>query len=217
MAPKLNPRIEALKGWIQPIHIQENSVKKYAKEFQKNKPFPHLVIKNFLQSKQLDFLLKALEKQEFETRLTEQYHVQQTGDLRNSTAYVFSSFYTMLSSSYFGKIMEEITGMQKLKNNIDLAGLNYPKGGFYMPHNDYADNRKIAYILYLTPSLTKKDGGVLEFFSVDSENTPKKVIKSYPPLQNSLVIFQITRQSAHHVTPLVSDKKRMSLGGWFHG
>lgn len=217
MAPKLNPRIEALKGWIQQIHLQDKTIRKYTRQFQKNKPFPHLLIKNFLQPKQLDFLLKALEKQQFETRLTEQYHVQQTADLRNSNAYVFSSFYTMLSSSYFIKILEEVTGMQKLKNNIDLAGLNYPQGGFYMPHNDYADNRRIAYILYLSPSLKKKDGGALEFFTVDKENIPKKVVKSYFPLQNSFIIFQITRQSAHHVTPLISEKKRMSLGGWFHG
>ena len=214
---RLNPRIEALKGWIQPQHLQYTAIKKHANEFQNNKPFPHLLIKNFLQSKQLDFLLKALEKQPFETRLTEQYNVQQTEDLRYSTTYVFSSFYTMLSSSYFVKMLEEITGILKLKNNIDLAGLSYPQGGFYMPHNDYADNRRLAYILYLTPTLTKKDGGALDFFTVDKENIPQKIIKTYYPLQNSLMIFQITRQSAHQVTPLVSEKKRMTLSGWFHG
>jgi Rps23 Pro-64 3,4-dihydroxylase Tpa1-like proline 4-hydroxylase len=123
----------------------------------------------------------------------------------------------MLTSSYFVKMIEEITAMQKLKNNIDLAALNYPQGGFYMPHNDYADNRRIAYILYLTPTLTKKDGGALEFFTVDDDNNPKKIAKSYHPVQNSLMLFQVTRQSAHHVTPLISDKKRMTLGGWFHG
>ncbi|MFA6888799.1 MAG: 2OG-Fe(II) oxygenase family protein [Candidatus Woesearchaeota archaeon] len=214
---RLNPRIEALKGWIQPEHFQEPVIKKYTKEFQNNKPFPHLLITNFLQPKQLDFLLKALEKQPFEPRLSDQYNVQQTEDLRYSTSYVFSSFYTMLTSSYFVKMMEEITGILKLKNNIDLTGLNFPQGGFYKPHNDYADNRRLAYILYLTPTLTKKDGGTLELFTVDKENVPKKIIQSYPPIQNSLIIFQVTRQSAHQVTPLISEKKRMCLSGWFHG
>ena len=217
LSMKPNPRIGALKGWMQEQHLSDIAIKKYTKEFQNNKPIQHLLIKNFLQPKQVEFLLKALEKQEFETKDSDLFSLQQTKDLRNSTTFVFSSFYTMLSSNYLQKMLQEITGIPKLKNTVDLAGSSFPKHGHLLPHDDYLDNRKIAFILYLGPTLTPKEGGALEFFSVDEENIPQKIIKSYPPQQNSFMMFKVSRQSFHQVSELLTDKKRMTLGGWFHG
>ncbi|MBI5002139.1 2OG-Fe(II) oxygenase [Candidatus Woesearchaeota archaeon] len=214
---KPNPRIGALKGWVQEQHLSDEAIKKYTKEFQKNKPIQHILIKNFLQPRQIEYLIKALEKQEFETKDSDLFYVQQTKDLRNSTSFVFSSFYTMLNSNYLQKMLQEITGIPKLKNTVDLAALNFPQHGYLLPHDDYLDHRKIAYILYLSPTLTPKDGGALEFFAVDEENVPKKIVKSYPPQQNSLMLFKVTRQSFHQVNELLADKKRLTLGGWFHG
>ncbi len=214
---RINPRVDALKGWIQEHHLTDSAIKKYTKEFQNNKPFQHLLLKNFLQQKQADFLMNALEKQDFETKEGDLFSIQQTKDLRNSTTFVFSSFYTMLTSSYLQKILQEITGIPKLKPVVDLAGQNFPKHSYILPHDDYSDNRKIAYILYLSPSLTAKDGGALEFFSVNKENAPQKIIKSYPPVKNSFMIFKVTRQSFHQVSEMLTDKKRLTLGGWFHG
>lgn len=214
---KPNPRIGALKGWIQEQHLSDQAIKKYTKEFQKNKPIQHLLIKNFLQQRQVEYLLKSLEKQEFETKDSDLFYLQQTKDLRNSTSFVFSSFYTMLSSNYLQKMLQEITGIPKLRNTVDIAGLQFPKHGYLLPHDDYIDHRKIAYIIYLSQSLSVKEGGALQFFSVDAENVPQKVVKSYPPLQNSIMLFKVTRQSFHQVSEILTDKKRLTLGGWFHG
>lgn len=212
-----NPRLEALKGWIQEQHIDDKAIKKYTKDYQHNNPFPHLLLKNFLQPKQLAFLRNALEKQEFETKESDLFYLQQTKDLRNSTTFVFSSFYTMLNSSYLQKWLQEITGMQKLKSSVDLAGQSFPKHGYLLPHDDYLDHRKIAYILYLGTTLTAKEGGTLEFFSADKENNALKVVKAYPPQENSFMFFSVSRQSYHQVSEMLTDKKRLTLGGWFHG
>ncbi len=214
---KPNPRINALKGWVQEQHLDDKAIKKYTKEFQNNKPIQHLLIKNFLQPKQLAFLKAALEKQPFEEKDSDLFSMQQTKDLRHSNTYVFSSFYTMLTSSYVQKWLQEITGIPKLKNEADMHGLLFPKNGYLMPHDDYLDNRRIAYVLYLSPTLTPKEGGALEFFSVDSDNIPIEVVKSYPPMENSFMIFKVTRQSYHQVAEVLANKQRLTIGGWFHG
>lgn len=214
---KPNPRIGALKGWVQEQHLTDAAMKKYAKEFQNNNPIQHLLIKNFLQPKQISFLKAALEKQSFEEKESDLFSLQQTKDLRNSTTYVFSSFYTMLTSSYIQKWLQEISGIPKLKNEADMHSLLFKKTGYLLPHDDYLDNRKIAYVLYLNQTLLPKEGGALEFFNVDSDNIPIKVVKSYPPQENSFMIFKVTRQSFHQVSELVADKQRLTIGGWFHG
>lgn len=213
---KQNPRIAALKGWVQEQHISEEMTKQYAKEFQKNKPFPHLLITNFLQPKQVPFLLNAVQKQEFEKKESDLFSFSQTKDLSKSTAFVLSSLHTMFTSSYFFKWLQEVSGIPKLKAQVDLHGTCFAQRDHLLPHDDMFNDRKLAYILYLS-SLSKKEGGALEFFSVTADNQPVKVVASYPPIENSFMIFLVSRKSFHQVTEVVADKKRFALGGWFHG
>lgn len=212
-----NPRIGALKGWVQELHLDDAAIKKYTKEFQHNAPFPHLLFKNFLLPKQIEFLTKALEKIQFEPKDSDLFSLKQTKDLRTNTNVALSSFYTMLTSPYFQKYLQEITGIPKLKPHVDIAGLMFEKHDYLLPHDDYLDHRKIAYILYLSPTLSTKEGGALEFFSVNKENIPQKIVKTYPPMQNSFMIFKVSRQSHHQVAEVLADKKRITIGGWFHG
>jgi prolyl 3-hydroxylase /prolyl 3,4-dihydroxylase len=210
-----DPRIAALKGWVQEQHLQEKQLARYARQFAKAKPFPHLVIKDFLQEKQLKFLKKALEKQIFEEKESDLFSFKQTGDLRRSTAFVFSSLHTMLNSNYFLKWIQGMTDIPKLKNVVDLHGLCFEQTDYLLPHDDKLDDRKFAYIIYLD-TLTKKEGGALEFFEADGQR-PTKVAKSYPATANTFVIFEVSRQSFHQVTEVQADKQRFTLGGWFHG
>ncbi len=213
---KQNPRLAALKGWIQEQHLSEAASKEYAKQFQKNKPFPHLLIKNFLHQKQVSFLLHAVQKQKFEKKESDLFSFSQTKDLSKSTAFVLSSLHTMFTSSYFFKWLQEISGIPKLKTRVDLHGTCFSQTDHLLPHDDVLDDRKLAYILYLS-TLSKKDGGALEFFSVTADNQPVKIVASYPPIENSFMIFFVNRKSFHQVTEVVADKKRFALGGWFHG
>jgi Rps23 Pro-64 3,4-dihydroxylase Tpa1-like proline 4-hydroxylase len=211
-----NPRIAALKGWVQEQHFSEAMIKQYIAQFQKNTPFPHLLIKDFLQPKQVPFLLNALQKQEFEKKESDLFSFSQTKDLSKSTAFVLSSLHTMFTSSYFFKWLQEISSIPKLKAQVDLHGTCFSPTEHLLPHDDLLDDRKLAYILYLS-SLSKKEGGALEFFSVSTDNQPIKVVASYPPIENSFMIFFVSRKSFHQVTEIVADKKRFALGGWFHG
>jgi len=214
-SPRPNPRIAALKGWIQEQHLQDKTIAAYGKQFQKNTPFPHVLIKDFLVKKQIDFLKNALEKLVFEKKDSDLFSFAQTSDLSRSTSFVFGSLHTMLSSSYFLKSLQEIAGLPKLKPVVDLHAIRFTKTCYLLPHDDTLDDRKVAYVLYLS-SLAKKQGGALEFFSVNGQR-PIKIVKSYPCLENSLMLFAVSRQSVHHVAEVVDETERLTLGGWFHG
>jgi Rps23 Pro-64 3,4-dihydroxylase Tpa1-like proline 4-hydroxylase len=80
-----------------------------------------------------------------------------------------------------------------------------------LPHDDRLSGRKIAYILNLSKNFAKNDGGALQFFK------GKKIVKSIPPTFNTFTIFQVSPRSLHQVQEVLSDKKRISFAGWFHG
>ncbi|PIN79813.1 hypothetical protein COV16_02240 [Candidatus Woesearchaeota archaeon CG10_big_fil_rev_8_21_14_0_10_34_8] len=203
-----NPRIAALKGWMQEKHLEEKLIKQYAKQYKKNKPYQHILIKDFLVEKQITFLKNALEKQEFEEKNNEDSHYYQTKELAKSTSFVFGSFHTLLSSSYFLKWLQEITEVPKFKTYVDLHGLKLEKGSFLNQQHDMHRDRKIAYIISLS-SATKKEGGMFELVY------GKK--KSYPLVKNTLLIFPVSRQNIYAVKELKSKKDCFLLAGWFHG
>ncbi len=211
-----DPRIAALKGWLQEQHLYELSIRKYAKLFSTAKPFPHILIKDFLQQKQLDFLRKGLEKQLFDKKEADLFSFKQTEDLRKSTAFVFSSFHTMFSSNYFLKWIQGLTSIAKLKQEVDLHGTCFEQTDYFLPHDDKRDDRKFAYVIYLN-SLKKGEGGLLEFFGASGQRPTTKILQSYLPLENSFMLFEVSRQGFHQVTEVVADRQRWTLGGWFHG
>lgn len=60
--------------------------------------------------------------------------------------------------------------------------------------------------------------GALSLFEVERDGIPKaEPYKSVVPLRNSLFIFLVSVNSFHRVEQLLSDRGRMTIGGWFHG
>lgn len=87
-----------------------------------------------------------------------------------------------------------------------------------MPHDDRLEERKFAFIFYLSPEWREEFGGLLHLFDhIPEENRPITIAKSLLPKSNSFVFFQVKANSWHAVSEVLSeDKPRLSLNGWFH-
>jgi len=134
----------------------------------------------------------------------------QTQDFRTNNDKVIKSFMNLLSSNEFGDFMNSITGL-KFSNIVDLSANMYQNTDFLLCHDDRLEDRKVAFMIYLS-SLTKKDGGALNLF--DKE---ENVAKSLRPSFNTFLLFKVSKKSFHVVEEVVNDIQRIALTGWFHG
>lgn len=199
-----------LKDWINQKHLK--NISKLNKEFNTNKPFPHLEIDLFKESK-IKQLLKEVKKLEFKEKNSDLFYLLQTVDFKSINNKLISEFYSIISSKEFYNILEKITGVKGL-TATDAASLIFPNTGYLLPHDDRLSTRKIAYILNLS-NFKEKDGGQLEFFETDPNNSPIKVAKSIIPKFNNFIIFKVSEKSFHQVNEVLT-KQRITIGGWFN-
>jgi len=192
--------------WLNPKY--EKRVGALKKKFSGAKPFPHLVLKDFF-SKDVEKVAAALVKERFQEQNSDLFQFEQTNDLKQSRNAVLKEFHSFFGSKEFIKFIGEITG-RKLKT-IDMSGFIYDDADYLLPHDDRLEGRKIAYIVNLSKGFTKSDGGALQLFK------GTVVVKSIVPSFNTLTIFEVSKDSVHQVQEVVSNKKRVSLAGWFHG
>jgi len=197
--------MKKLKDWVNPVYLKHPAGLK--KEFASNKPFPHLILGNFF--KAIGPVARALPKEKFYEHNSDLYQFQQTDDCKNAKQPAVKAFYEFFSSKEFIKFISEITNTN-LKF-IDMSGFIYDDTDYLLPHDDRLAGRKIAYILNLTKGFTKADGGALQFFKKN------KIVKSIPPTFNTFTIFKVSPKSLHQVQEIITKKKRLSFGGWFHG
>ncbi len=192
--------------WVNPVYLKNVSGLK--KQFSSNKPFPHLVLGSFF-TKKISNTAKQLLKEKFHEQNSDLFQFQQTDDCKNAKLPAVKDFYKFFSSKEFIQFISQITNT-KLKF-IDMSGFIYDDTDYLLPHDDRLSGRKIAYILNLTENFTRADGGALQFFK------GRKIIKSIPPTFNTFTIFKVSPNSLHQVQEILSDKKRISFAGWFHG
>ena len=93
----------------------------------------------------------------------------------------------------------------------------YTKGSYLDPHNDKAPQRRIAFVLGLTPTTWPADqGGHLEF--LEQRDGRRRVVQRRQPGFNTLDLFDVHRQTAVHQIPLLTHAhERRAISGWFHG
>ncbi|PSN51725.1 Prolyl 3-hydroxylase OGFOD1 [Blattella germanica] len=85
-------------------------------------------------------------------------------------------------------------------------------------HDDKCDDRRIAFILYLSENWLPECGGSLQLFDAEADSEPITVVKDIQPVFNSFVFFEVSRKSHHQVCEVTSmDRTRLSVNGWFHG
>lgn len=181
-------------------------------------PFRLCKISNFLNSQNFLDELK-LELADIKSRRSsiDLYQFEQTSDL----SLISTDNIQQLRDTFISTLkpwMEENTGIQ-LNSTMSMSSSCYFDTDYLLCHDDNLSDRKIAFILYLSPNWLTEDGGTLDLFDTDpSSGLPRNVVKSLVPEYNSLVFFEVTDNSYHQVAEITSStKSRWSINGWFHG
>ncbi len=199
-----------LENYLTKIYLSQATIRTLQTQFQKNKPFPHLILKNFFQPAFIHDVFLALQKERFQHQEADLYDFYQTNDIARTSHPQLISFHDLLRSSEFKHYVEALTNIP-VPGIIDCSGFYYTSTHYLLPHDDRLDSRRIAYTLHLAKKFTRKDGGALQFFA---ENKIKKTII---PTFNTLVLFGVVPSvTFHQVSEVTTTKKRYSLAGWFH-
>lgn len=200
-------------NWVHPEYQDEEARKTLRNSFPKARPFPHLVLRNFFSPTRIKRVREELLKQSFAFKESDLFRFHQTSDISNLPNKVLREFYEFFNSKDFCKYVSTITHT-KVKR-ADMSGFIYSSTDHLLPHDDRLEGRKIAYVVNISQNFTRKDGGALSFFATKN-NRPKKIFQSFPPTFNTLFLFKVSPKSFHQVDEILSDKKRLTLAGWFY-
>lgn len=193
--------------------INEQNIAKLKKDFSEAKPYPHVLIENFLPEKDAKALARALRNEPFKEKDSDLFHLWQTVDLENAKQPLLKQMHEFVSSKDFATFMKEVTGLNVKAGVLDFAGSLYKDTNYLLCHDDKVEDRKIAYIYYLSEDFNESEGGALSLFT-DDNGKPGKVVKRFYPKWNSLVAFEVSSKSWHAVEEVIGKKDRYALGGW---
>ncbi len=206
---------DSLAHWINPQNLKTKAIEQQNTIFTIAKPFKHLQIKNFLIEEKAITLQEALQEMHFEQKESDLFKFSQTQDFETINNKILKSLQQLFREKEFIAYIEKISAISITKNRIDMAGTCYQSTDFLLPHNDNVGTRKIAFMLYLSETFSQNDGGALIFYNTKNKH-PTTPAQSYIPEQNSFIIFEVSPASFHEVEENLSQKKRYTIGGWFH-
>ncbi|MGC1393044.1 MAG: 2OG-Fe(II) oxygenase [Coleofasciculaceae cyanobacterium] len=194
--------------------------------YQQAKPFPHVVIDDFLPEFILDNILTEFPKagdidwQKFENKAEKKLankHERNMGDHTRALLY-------QLNSSTFIEFLETLTGIKGIipDPHFEGGGLHQiEKGGYLKMHVDFNRHtelnldRRLNLLLYLNKDWQKEYGGYLELWDKEITKCEKKIL----PIFNRLVIFTTTDFTYHgHPEPLTCPEgwTRKSLALYYY-
>ncbi len=199
------------KSWLNEKHLNQWGL--LQKSFASAMPFPHLEIRDFLETTNAKRLAVSVLAEKFREKDSDLFRFLQTQDLTKTDNFAIKSFHEFWQSKEFLKFIGEIT--QTRLKSIDMSGFIYRPGDYLLAHDDRLEGRKIAYIINLSENFEEKDGGSLDLFEVEGKH-PVRVARSIMPTFNTLTIFKVLPISFHQVREITKDKKRLSVAGWFH-
>lgn len=198
-------------NWINPNYLNEGKIKRIRESFKKAKPYPNFMLPDFFIENWLLKLKNAILKEIFERQDKDMFSFSQTKELSYSKNRVIGQFYDFLSSDEFLYLMKKLTG--ETLDGADMHAHLYAQGDYLLFHDDVVEGRKIAYIAYLS-DLKPIDGGSLRLYDIKK---PLQPIKKIIPKFNSFACFRVSAKSLHDVDEIKSNKKRLTVGGWFNG
>lgn len=181
----------------------------------KSKPFPHVVVKDFLDEPTLDLVIDALAGLEYDFKESDLFSYWASVELTDINHPAINILRDDIGDKSWRDNVSKSFNVKKL-SNIDMAAYVYGLGDFLLPHDDQVEGRIIAYSLHLTPEINKEMGGALNLFEAD--NTGKsKLVDSIIPEYNSLIMFEVSNHSWHEVSEILIDIQRLTVTGWYHG
>uniref|UniRef100_A0A674CGI7 2-oxoglutarate and iron-dependent oxygenase domain containing 1 n=1 Tax=Salmo trutta TaxID=8032 RepID=A0A674CGI7_SALTR len=177
-------------------------------------PFPHCIIRNFIQSDSFtENLQRELLDLNFHEKSNDLYKFNQSDDLKKRK----EPHITGLRAALFGLFrswLGEVLGVE-LEPTVDISCAKYQYTDVLLCHDDELEGRRVAFILYLVPPWESSDGGTLDLFSTDGKYwcvlwCPAGTLCAIYGWLSLCVFVQVAEV-------LSEDKCRLSLSGWFHG
>ena len=180
----------------------------------KSHPFPHVAVKDFLDSATLDLAIDALAGLEYDFKESDLFSYWASIDLTAINHPAINILRNDLGDDNWRKKIAKSFKVKQL-SSIDMAAYVYGLGDFLLPHDDQVEGRIIAYSLHLTPEITEETGGALNIFKANKEGK-SKLVDSILPEYNSLIMFEVSDHSWHQVSEITSDIQRLTLTGWYY-
>ena len=177
-------------------------------------PFPHVIVKNFLDEQTLDLVTYALAGLEYEFDDSDLFNYLSFGltDVDHPVINILRD--DLGDENWRDKVAKKFDVKQLSK--IDMSAYVYGLGSFLLPHDDQVEGRIIAYSLHLTDVEISEDmGGALHLYEADNEGK-SKLVKSIIPEYNSLIMFEVSNKSWHQVGEVLEDIQRLTVTGWYH-
>ncbi len=178
------------------------------------RPFPHLVVDDFVPADALDAMMAILDEEGVDPYEGDILSFEATppAPRTDEMRALRDAFAAALAP-----VLARVTGADVTR--VDMRAYAYRPGHYLLPHSDHQDGleRRLAYAYYL-PTPEPPTGGELELFAVRREGeelvetTSARVIE---PRANRLVVFEVSDRSLHQVREVLAGL-RLSLAGWFY-
>lgn len=182
--------------------------------WQTARPFPHLVVDDFVPADQLPALLEILEEEGVDRYEGDIFVFDATAPEPRTAE--LRALRTAFAET-LAPALSRITG--KPCAHVDMRAYAYRPGHYLLPHTDHQDGlaRQLAYAYYL-PSPEPPVGGALELYACTIEGDELTSTESalvLEPRANRIVIFDVSEVSLHQVGEVL-EGLRLSLAGWFY-
>ncbi len=201
------------------INDKYHNLLNFKNQFKAEKPFPHLILDNFLKDDyfrelKLDHSIDFKDKgKSFNSDAEKEKWISKNADLPK----LVSKIVNELNSDEWVKNLKSLTDIESLFStdvgNTDLANYHEMyKNGFLGSHVDHSSDPKtglphvLNIILYLTKNWNNNWGGNTMFM----DKVGKKIIKEINYTPNRAVLFLHTPYSFHGVTKLKDNKNTRS-------
>ena len=177
-------------------------------------PFPHVIVRDFLDTTTLDLVIDALAGLEYEFDESDLFSYLSFG-LTDIDHPVINILRDDLGDEFWRRKVAEKFSVKPI-SKIDMGAYVYGLGDFLLPHDDQVEGRIIAYSLHLTDiAITEKMGGALHIYEADKSGK-STLVESLIPEYNSLIMFEVSNHSWHQVGEILDDIQRLTVTGWYH-
>ena len=126
--------------------FNRETVEEMKATFAAERPFPHALIRNFMDNDFLQRVKDELYEEEFYQKKNDLYDFVQTDDLKNCKKSLISKLRELLLSEPFRNALTSITGIALSSLVIDTFGAIYQKGSHLLCHDDELDQRRYLLI-----------------------------------------------------------------------
>ena len=123
---------------------------------------------------------------------------------------LLARFLRWMADEPFMASLREITGIREI-NGVYAQATMYTRGNFLVIHDDHVDieDRRLAYVINLSPKWRADWGGLLHFSEPDGS-----VTDTFFPHFNSLSLFKVPQSHFVSYVPPFAQGERTAITGW---